>query len=137
MGLYLCIFEGEDEVEGVDVGSYSDFDFFRSSVTELLEDGVAGRNFPTLIIHPDSDGEWSTTECYSLKHELETIAMGFQQLPGVEFRAGWQQQVSNLLGLKSTSLYDSFIDVDGELLVDRLIELCNVAIERQLSIQFQ
>ena len=37
MGLYLCVFDNDDELEGVEVGSYSDFDFFRSTVTELLE----------------------------------------------------------------------------------------------------
>ena len=39
MGLYLCVFDEDEELEGVEVGSYSDFEFFRSSVTELLEQG--------------------------------------------------------------------------------------------------
>lgn len=137
MGLYLCVFDDDDELDGVDVGSYSDFDFFRSSVTELLKDGVAGRSFPTLIIHSDSDGEWPLSECATLKHELTSIANDFRQLPGVQFRAGWQQQVSNLLGWKPRSLHESFIDVDGELLIDGLIRLCDVAIERQVPIHFQ
>ena len=137
MGLYLCVFDEDNELEGVEVGSYSDFDFFRSSVSELLEGGISGKKFPTLMIHSDSDGEWSVSECETLKHELTTIANEFQHLPGIRFRAGWQQEVSNLLGLRPESLYDSFIDVDGEPLLDRLIQLCNVAIERDLPILFQ
>ncbi len=137
MGLYLCVFDNDDEIEGVDVGSYSDFDFFRSSVTELLEGGIAGNKFPTLIIHSDSDGEWSLTECESLRHELIAISSEFQQLPGIQFRAEWQQQVGKSLGLKPASLYESFIDVDGELLLDRLIRLCDVATERAMPILFQ
>lgn len=137
MGLYLCVFDNDEELEGVEVGSYSDFDFFRCSVTELLEGGVAGNKFPALIIHSDSDGEWQFSECQALKHELISIATEFQQLPGVQFHAEWQQKVGKLLGLKPASLYESFIDVDGEPLVGRLIGLCNVAIERQLPILFQ
>lgn len=137
MGLYLCVFDDDDELDGVEVGSYSDFDFFRCSVTELLEDGLAGSRFPTLIIHEDSDGEWSFKECESLRKELMTIASEFQQLPGIQFRADWQQQVGKSLGLKPASLYESFIDVDGELLLERLIRLCDVAIERALPILFQ
>ena len=137
MGLYLCVFDDDDELDGVEVGSYSDFDFFRSSVTELLEGGVAGSRFHTLIIHSDSDGEWSLTECESLRQELMTIASEFQQLPGIQFRAEWQQQVGRSLGLKPASLYESFIDVDGELLLDRLIRLCDVATERAMPILFQ
>ena len=137
MGLYLCIFDDDNELEGVDVGSYADFEFFRNSVTALLEEGVGGRRFPTLIIHSDSDGEWSLPECLTLKEELISIAGGFQLLPGVPFRAGWQQQVSNLIGLRPTTLYESFIDIDGEPLIDRLIRLCDVAIEQQVPILFQ
>ena len=137
MGLYLCVFDDDDELEGVEVGSYSDFGFFRSSVTELLEGGVAGSRFPTIIIQSDSYGEWSFTECESLRQELMTIASEFQKLPGIPFRAEWQQQVGKLLGLKPASLHESFIDVDGELLLDRLIRLCDVATERAMPILFQ
>lgn len=137
MGLYLCVFDDDDELDGVEVGSYSDFDFFRSSVTEFLESGVAGSRFPRLIIHSDSDGEWSFPECESLRQELMTIASEFQQLPAIEFRAEWQRQVGKSLGLSPASMYESFIDVDGELLLDRLIRLCDVATQRAMPILFQ
>ncbi len=45
MGLYLCIFEHDDELDGIDVGSYSGFNFFRDTVTELLENAVTGTQF--------------------------------------------------------------------------------------------
>jgi Immunity protein 70 len=137
MGLYLCVFDNEVELDGVEVGSYSDFDCFRNTVTELLEGGDSGSKFPTLNNHSDSDGEWSLSECVSLKHELMEIATSFQQLPSVQFGAEWQLQVGKLLGLKPTSLYDSFIDVDGESLIERLLRLCDVAIERKSPIVFQ
>lgn len=137
MGLYLCAFDDNDELDGVEVGSYADFEFFRSSVTEFLEGGVAGTRFPTLISHSDSDGEWSASECKALRHELMTIVSECQQLPSIQFRVEWQQQVGQSLGLKPASLYESFIDVDGELLFDRLIRLCDVAIERSVPILFQ
>jgi hypothetical protein len=137
MGLYLCVFDGDEELDGVEVGNYSDFDFLRSSVTELLEGGLAGSRFPTLILHPDSDGEWSLAECEILRQELMTISSEFQHLPGIQFRADWQKQVGKSLGLKPASLFESFIDVDGELLIERLIRLCDLAKERAMPILFQ
>lgn len=74
MGLYLCIFDDDDEIEGLEIGAYSDFEFFCSTVTELLEEGVTGSKYPTLILHADSDGEWSPSECETLKRELEDIS---------------------------------------------------------------
>lgn len=137
MGLYLCVFDNDEEIEGVDIGNYSDFDYFRSTVTKWLESGIPGSRFPTLILHSDSDGEWSLEECELLKLELMAIAINFQQLPGVHFPSAWQQQVANLLSLKPATLYDSFIDVDGEPLIERLLHLCDVAIKSQLPILFQ
>lgn len=137
MGLYLCVFAGDDELEGVEVGSYADFDSFRSRVTELLERGLAGSKCPTLIIHSDCDGEWSPAECVRLRSELDYIARSFASLPPSPFQADWQKQVGKLLGLKPNSLYDSFIDVDGEPLIARLQRLCEVAIENDQPIEFQ
>src|SRR5206468_1590548 len=58
MSLYLCIFRGDEEIEGVEVGSYADFGRFRDTVAEKLEDGRQGSRFPLLQLHPDSEGEW-------------------------------------------------------------------------------
>jgi hypothetical protein len=72
MGLYLCVFDesSESELEGVEVGGYSDYNLFRSAVTELLENGRAGSVYPTLVLHSDCDGEWSSVECSTLRREL-------------------------------------------------------------------
>lgn len=137
MGLYLCIFDGDDELEGVEVGAYADFESFRSTVTSVLEGGVAGAKYPSLILHSDCCGEWSQTECKVLKQELRSISEAFRQLPPVEFHADWQLQVGKLLGLQPSSLYDSFIDVDGEPLLERLEGLCNVAIQNGQPILLQ
>ncbi len=137
MGLYLCVFDDDEELEGVEIGNYADFQAFRNSVSDMLEGGIKGARFPTLILHFDSDGEWSHSECDTLKRELTTIANEFTQLPAKPYPAEWQRQVGDLLGLKPTSLHESFIDVDGEPLLDRLVELCDIAIQRQLPIVFQ
>jgi hypothetical protein len=89
------------------------------------------------MLHPDGDGAWSPEECRTLKTELERIAEVFRQRPAVEFHSEWQKQVADLLNLKPASLYESFIDVDGEPLIDRLRRLCEVAIERDAPILFQ
>lgn len=137
MGLYLCVFDNDDEIEGVEVGSYADFARFRSTITELLEEGKTGRQYPTLILHSDCDGEWSPADCQKLKRELDDIADRCRQLPPIAFQAEWQQQVSRSLGLRPSALYDSFIDVDGEPLIERLQQLCDVAVEHDQPILFQ
>ena len=137
MGLYLCVFEEDEELDGVDIGSYSDFGFFRDVVTNQLEAGTPGANYPTLILHSDSDGEWSAQECAALQQELESIADAFRQLPPTEFNSDWQRAVAKSLGLQPGNLYESFIDVDGEPLLERLLGLCRLAQERGQPILFQ
>ena len=46
MGLYLAIFDDGQEVDGVDVGSYSDFTAFRDAVIKNLERGMRVHDFP-------------------------------------------------------------------------------------------
>jgi len=137
MGLYLCVFADDVEIEGVEVGNYADFDVLRSTVKQLLEGGIAGAGYPILMLHHDSDGDWNPAECKTLKAELESISESFRCLPATEFRAGWQQQVAKALGLKPRCLFDSFIDVDGEPLLERLQTLCDVAVESNQPILFQ
>lgn len=59
MGLYLCVFDDDEELEGVEVGHYSDVEYFRDKITNCLEDGAAGSKYPTLIGHSDCDSEWT------------------------------------------------------------------------------
>ena len=39
VGLYLCAFIDDEEIEGVEVGSYADFNCFREAVVAVVEDG--------------------------------------------------------------------------------------------------
>jgi hypothetical protein len=137
MGLYLCVFVDDEEVDGVEVGGYDDFGVFRDTVTTILEQGRYGSVFPTLMMHSDGDGDWSPKECHTLRIELERIAEEFHKRPAVPFHSEWQRNVANRINLKPASLYESFIDVDGESLLDRLQRLCVVAIENDAPILFQ
>jgi hypothetical protein len=69
--------------------------------------------------------------------ELRYIRAGLAQLPPVPFPAGWQAEVSRLQGLRTGSLAACFIDVDGEPLIERLLELTRVAQRESLPIHFQ
>ncbi len=132
MGLYLCIFDGDEELEGLEVGSYGDFETFRSCVRERLEGGDNGARFPTLMTHADCDGEWSVGDAKLLAVELETIEREFVKLPPIAL-SGWQQA----LGVSPKNLAECFFDVDGEPLFERLRGLCACSIERGLPILFQ
>jgi hypothetical protein len=42
MGLYLCIFDGNEDVDGVEVGPYADFNALRDYIIQEIEGGEAG-----------------------------------------------------------------------------------------------
>jgi hypothetical protein len=139
MGLYLCVFsagEDDEELDGVEVGSYDDFDRFRRAVARLEPEGWGSR-FPVLMLHEDSDGTWSPEEAVQLRRELIVIALELGKLPPQGFPEGWQADVARQLGLTPASLRDCFIDVDGEALLDRLIGLAGLAGREGLLIWFQ
>ena len=141
MGLYLCVFASsdvDDEVDGIEVGSYDDFHQFRATVASCLEQGVWGSRFPVLMGHPDSDGEWSPSQCADLANELTTIRGELARLPPRPFAEGtWQSKIAETSGLPNGSLLDHFIDVDGEPLLDRLLQLARSSAELGSAILLQ
>jgi hypothetical protein len=137
MGLYLCIFEDDEDIDGVEVGPYADFNGFRDFVVRELEGGREGSQFPVLILHSDCDGEWPVAECRKLQDELSAIASAMKKLPAVPFVSEWQKAVAKAIGLVPASALESFVDVDGEFLVGRLQALVGKALERGLPIVFQ
>ena len=138
MGLYLCVLdEDKNDVEGVDVGSYDDFDYFRSAVVQFAEDDEAGSVCPTLILHSDCDGIWTPDESVKLKKELAYISAIFMTKPPIKFNSDWQDSIAGEIGLHPTKLYESFIDVDGEFLIERLMGLCGISEKTHYNIYFQ
>jgi len=108
--LYLCVFTGADEVAGVDAGAYSDFGEFRDAVHTLEKDGWGSR-YPTLMNHPDGDGEWPFDEVRSLKREL-----------------------SDLVGHPALQ---RFVDSENRPLAVAILALCDDAIRTRQPILFQ
>jgi len=138
MGLYLCVFDAAgDEQEGVEVGSYADFNFFRDAVVATVEKGNAGAVCPVLNTHSDCDGEWTTEDARNLLVELAQIADVMRQYPPVEFNSEWKKQVAKTVGVNPETLLDCFFDVDGEPLVERLGQLAQVSILCGQPILFQ
>lgn len=137
MGLYLCIFDCDDDLDGVDVGPYADFNALRDYVVRELEGGQAGSRFPTFILHSDSDGEWSVADCEKLQNELGEIAKALKGRPATSFVSDWQKSAAKSLGLLPQNAFESFIDVDGEFLIERLQSLAGGALKRGLPILFQ
>jgi hypothetical protein len=137
MGLYLCVFAGDEELDGVEVGSYADFGALRETIRARLEGGEAGSRFPLLMTHSDCDGEWTSVEAAQLRVELETISLELSRLPPVEIGEGWKRSVARVLGLQPANLRDCFFEVNGEPLFDRLVRLCKHSVEAQAPILFQ
>ena len=137
MGLYLCIFDGDEDVDGVDVGAYADYNALRDCIVRELEAGEAGSRFPTFILHSDCDGEWSVAECQRLQGELAQIVAALKARPPMKFSSAWQEAVAKSIGLHPQNAFESFIEVDGEFLLERLQSLVKNALARQLPILFQ
>ena len=137
MSLYLCVFDDDEEVDGVAVGRYSDFGNFRDWIAVTLENGRAGARFPTVMLHSDCDGEWTVDECRLLGAELEIIGEELRTHPPTGSLSDWQRSVIARVGLEVKSLYDCFIDVDGVPLVERLLALARLAEGCGLAILFQ
>jgi hypothetical protein len=136
MGLYLAVFERDEELDGSNVGSYGDFGAFRDAVISRLESGQAEARFPTLIMHSDCDGEWTPSEAATLEAELRIIGASFRKMPAIAV-GGWQQDVIRELGLKLETLYDCYFDANGEPLIEVLIRLARLSQNRELPILFQ
>ena len=138
MSLYLAVFSGETEIDGVEVGRYSDFDAFRTTVINRLEGGQPGSRFPNLILHSDCDGSWSVEEAAELDAELQDIKSELSKLRPISFEPGtWQAALAKSLGLVPRTLEECFFDVDGEPLIDRLRALASISRTEGLPILFQ
>ncbi|WP_175831258.1 Imm70 family immunity protein [Burkholderia cepacia] len=137
MGLYLCIFDGDDEVEGVEVGPYADFDNLRQYIVRELEGGISGSRFPVFILHSDCDGEWSAPECKALEVELDEVIRCMKQQSPIPLSSDWQTSIAQQLGITPANAFESFVDVDGEFVLGRIRDLASIASRRNLSIIFQ
>lgn len=138
MGLYLCVFadaQSDDELDGVEVGGYDDFGEFREAVAGVEPAGW-GSGYPILMFHSDCTGDWSVDALPTLRGELSAIRRQLSRRPAVPYGEGWQREVAQLVGHTPSSMADSFIDVDGEVLLDRLIALVDLAITRSRPVTF-
>lgn len=70
-----------------------------------------------------------------LRNRIGTISAELKRHPPREFFAEWQKNSAKKLGIQPTTLYDSFIDVDGEPLLERLLGLVRLAQRRSLPIR--
>lgn len=136
MGLYLCVFRGEEELDGMEVGSYDDFEQFRDAARAL--DGRIFRRFGTLRVNVSPTTAWSSRDAGRLSRELTALGRELQRLPPRPFTPGtWQADVARERGLEPATLRDCFLDVEGEPLLDRLLALCRLSVETGQPILFQ
>jgi hypothetical protein len=137
VSLYLCVFDDGEEIDGVEVGPYADFNALREYVAVELEGGRAGALFPVLMGHSDCDGEWSVDDCKALHNELAEISWEFALWPRLPFPSEWQARAARDAGLEHGSALESFVDVDGRPLIPRLEGLAETAIRHGRPILFQ
>jgi hypothetical protein len=138
MGLYLCVFDSDgEEVDGVEVGSYADFNLLRDTVIAVVESGDMAARCPVLVKHSDCDGQWTPDEASLLLTELDLIQTAFANASAIALNADWKKAVAKKSGIDPKSLLDCFFDIDGEPLIKRLRGLAAVSIETNSPILFQ
>ena len=137
MSLYLAVFLDGNDVAGLDLGAYADFNALRDYVGRELESGAPGSRFPTFMLHSDCEGEWTVPDCVHLIAEIRTIAAEMKTRPAVAFPSDWQEAVAHVLALEPRSAFESFLEVDGEFLLERLGELAEAARSLSQPILFQ
>jgi hypothetical protein len=137
MGLYLCVFEVDVEIEGVEIGLYADFNFFKDVVVAYAEGGNRGSRCPTLTMHHDSDGAWSPAEARLLLEELTYIESILGEHEPIELNSQWKREIAQSMCISPQSLLACFYDVDGEPLVERLKGLAAISIQHDVPILFQ
>lgn len=131
MSLYLTLFDGDEDIAGWVFGHYSDFGYFRDTISANLR----AADYPILMTHSDCDGDWSVAELPKLRRELQAIASAFRRLPPEEPKNAFEHTASFRHGARS--LYDCFHNVDGENIFEALMTLCDEGIQRKLPIVFQ
>lgn len=76
-------------------------------------------------------------ECEKLKSELSEIIMLLKAHPPMPFVSEWQKSVARASGVVPSSAFESFIDVDGGFVLERIYSLASVALASQRPILFQ
>lgn len=137
MGLYLAVFDGDEELEGVEVGSYADFAAFRDAVATSVEQGNRGSLCPVLMNHSDSKGVWSAAEAGILAVELSLVSSKMRAAPPIAFNSPWKSAIAAEFKIKPANLLECFFDVDGIPLTERLIRLAEVSVAANRPIHFQ
>jgi len=136
MGLYLCVFRGDEELSGIDVGSYDDWERFRGEAR--ARDGRVFRRYGTLREHVTPTTRWSPRDAARLAGELDHLREALRREPPRPFApSSWQAELAAERGLAPASLAECFFDVDGVSLFDGLAELCRLAVETRQPILFQ
>ncbi|GEJ56795.1 hypothetical protein [Anaeromyxobacter diazotrophicus] len=136
MGLYLCVFRDDEELFGIDVGSYDDWERFRGEAR--ARDGRIFRRYGALRVHVSPTTHWSPRDAARLAGELAHLREALRREPPRPLPPGsWQAELAAERGLAPATLADCFFDVDGVPLFDGLAELCRLAVETRQPILFQ
>jgi Immunity protein 70 len=139
VGLYLCVFapgDRDEELEGVEVGSCDDFHGFRETIATRLEAGDWGSRFPIFMHRSDSTSTWTAMEAGQLEVELLSVADELSRLSRIELQ-GSSKAAAEEFSLVPQSLYECFLDVDGEPLVDRILDVVRASMLSDQPILFQ
>lgn len=77
------------------------------------------------------------TNCQKLVEELAKIVSAMSWKAPVPFTSQWQRLDAKSIGLVPRNAFKSFIDVDGEFLLERIQRLAKLAVDRNTPILFQ
>ena len=132
----FCLFEGDPDVARSEYGPYATHNALRAYVVRELEAGQAGSRFPMFMFHADCDEASSVADCENLRDELAAIAAAMKLRPAVRSAPGGPRAAVGSIGLVPQNAFESFVDAEGEILLERLQSQVDDLLKRRLPIVF-
>lgn len=139
MSLYLCVLdfsEGyENEIKGIEIGSYDYFSCFRECICKYVENNKWGSKCPIIMNHEEGNGFFSPDDCKKVLNELLVIKRVFENIIPDNSTL---QKVKKYKKIQSSMvLRECFTDVDDCDLISQLEMICELSVQKELNVYFQ
>ena len=138
-GLYLCLLDEDLEIDygGIEVGSWKQFQKYRDAIhlrieKRFLRKTPVGERFPLFLTR--MSGGWRAEELAELKEELEEILV---KASSKAADPSIVPEYASRVRSRFRALHHCFVDTQVEPLLEKLIALCNLGIEKKLPMVMQ
>lgn len=130
MKVKLAIVDSNAAEDVTGTNTEDDFFYMKDSISQALEPDWGAR-FPHFMKDGYPDQVWQGTELKELVGELEVIVEECREKPPEPLDSNWQGKMSD----DCKSLYDVFVDTNGQPILGELLRICKKASEGSQAVQ--